>query len=260
MRIAYFGNNRLGLQILKWLRERNENVVALIVHPPEKQRLTKEIIEISGLPEDRVFCGNRLREKTVADAIRASHPDIGLSILFGYILHESVLSLFSQGCINLHPAYLPYNRGAHPNVWSIIEGTPAGATLHYMDTRIDTGAIIAQSKVQVEPVDTGVSLYEKLEAAALRLFCETWPIIKSQRVESRGQRTEAGSYHYVKDLQAIDEINLDQLYTGRQLIDMLRARTFPPHPGCYFKHNGRKVYVSTQLSYEEQARSGERDA
>jgi methionyl-tRNA formyltransferase len=49
----------------------------------------------------------------------------------------------------------------------------------------------------------------------------------------------------------VDEVDLDAPTTGRALIDLLRARTFPPYRGAYFKHDGRKVYLRLQLAYEE---------
>ena len=44
--------------------------------------------------------------------------------------------------VNLHKAYLPYNKGAHPNFWSFAENTPSGITIHVIDSGIDTGNII----------------------------------------------------------------------------------------------------------------------
>ena len=69
-----------------------------------------------------------------------------------------------KGCINFHLSYLPYNRGKKPNVWPIIDGSPAGVTMHYIDNDIDSGSIVAQSEVKVDIVDTGKTLYNKLYA------------------------------------------------------------------------------------------------
>src|SRR5687768_5901648 len=50
-------------------------------------------------------------------------------------------------CINIHPGYNPYNRGWFPQVFSIINKLPAGATIHEIDEEIDHGKIIAQQQV-----------------------------------------------------------------------------------------------------------------
>ncbi len=252
MRILYMGNNWLGWQVFQWLKERNEEIVGLIVHPPEKQRYTKEILELAQLPADRIFDAGTLRREDVIQAVRALAPDVGLSVLLDTILRPPFLGLFPSGVINLHPAYLPFNRGQYPNVWSIIEGTPAGVTIHYLDEGIDTGDIVAQREIPVEPIDTGESLYRKLERAGLELFMEMWPRIRAGDVRRAAQRDQEGTYHKTRDVEAVDRIDLDREYRARELIDLLRARTFPPYRGAYFEAGGRRVYLRLNLEYEKE--------
>jgi folate-dependent phosphoribosylglycinamide formyltransferase PurN len=178
MRLFLLCNGQLGLDVIKWLREQGETIIGLAVHPPERARLREEIIAASGIALARVFDGSRLSEPQTVGAVRSLHPDMGISVLFGYILRPPFLDIFPKGVINLHPAFLPYNRGAYPNVWSIVERTPAGATLHYVDPGVDTGDIIAQIQVEVSPVDDGASLYRKLEIACANLFSATWPKLR----------------------------------------------------------------------------------
>ena len=252
MRILFLGNNWVGWQVLQWLREQNEQIVGLVVHPSHKRKYGDEIMNSAQVSPAHIFDGSQLRQPEVLQAIEALRPDIGLSVLFGYILRPEFLDLFPAGVVNLHPAYLPYNPGAYPNVWSIVERTPAGVTLHYIDAGVDTGDIIAQRQVPIEPVDTGETLYRKLERACVELFKETWPLIRSGRAPRIPQDREEGTYHRTCDVERIDPIDLDRTYTARELIDVIRARTFPPYPGAYFIHQGRKVYLRLQLLYEEQ--------
>lgn len=251
MRILYFGNNWLGWKIAEWLRNQGEQIVGLILHPPQKRKFGEEIISIASADASEVFDGSKLRQPEVMEAIKSLKPDIGLSVLFGYIVKKELLNLLPEGCINLHPALLPYNRGAYPNVWSIVDQTPAGVTLHYMDEGIDTGDIISQREVEVEPIDTGESLYRKLEMASLELFTETWPLIRSRQAPRVCQMEDAGTCHRMRDVESIDEIDLDRAYTARDIIDTIRARSFPPFRGAYFMHKGRKVFMRLHLEYEE---------
>jgi len=251
VRIFYMANNRLGWQVLRWLRDRGEQIVGLAVHPDWRAKCRREIIETAGLRPDGVFDGARLGEPATLAAVREKGPEIGLSVLFGYVLGKEFLAAFPRGCVNLHPGLLPYNRGAHPNVWSIVDRTPAGVTLHWMDESIDTGELIAGRRVGVEPVDTGKTLYEKLQRAALELFIDTWPQIRAGTAPRHPQDPRQGTFHRVADLKRLDEIDLQRTYTGRELIDLLRARTFPPYPGAFFRRGGRKVHVRVELAYEE---------
>ncbi|MCH8109712.1 MAG: methionyl-tRNA formyltransferase [Chloroflexi bacterium] len=252
MRILYLGNNLLGCHVLEHLKATGEDVVGLVLHPHERRSYGAEMIEASGLGEASIFDGSRLRQAETLEAIADLKPDIGISVLFGYILKEEFLTLLPEGCVNLHPALLPYNRGSYPNVWSIVDNTPAGVTLHYIDVGIDTGDIIAQREVAVEPVDTGETLYRKLEKTALELFTETWPLVASGNAKREPQPRENGTYHRVKDVREIDRIDLDGQYTARHLINVLRARSFPPYPGAYIEVDGQRVYLRLQLMRESE--------
>jgi methionyl-tRNA formyltransferase len=252
MRILFLGNNWVGWQIVRWLREEGEQIVGLVVHPPHRSKFRDEIILGAQVSSGHIFNGSQLHQADVLNTIRSLNPDIGISVFFGYILRPNFLEIFPAGVINLHPAYLPYNRGAYPNVWSIVEDTPAGVTLHYVDDGVDTGDIIAQREIPVEPIDTGETLYRRLEKACVELFKETWPLIRSGQSPRFPQRKDEGTYHRISDIERIDRIDLERTYTAKQLIDIIRARTFPPYPSAYFEYQGRKVYLRLQLLYEDE--------
>ena len=124
--------------------------------------------------QDNIFMHSILTTKDQLRIIKNVEPDYIISCGYQHIVPESILTIPTKGCLNLHPAYLPYNRGANPNVWSIIEGTPAGVTLHYMDPGIDTGDIVARRKVETAFSDSGKDLHKRLEDAQLELFQDVW--------------------------------------------------------------------------------------
>lgn len=249
MQILYMGNNRVGWQVLQWLIGQNEQLVGLVLHPADKRRYGQQLMSAANLPPERIFDATTLRDGATLDAIVRLKADIALSVYFGYILKQEFLRLFPQGVINLHPSFLPYNKGAYPNVWSIIDGTPAGVTLHYIDERVDTGDLIAQMEVQVTETDTGETLYNKLEETAIRLFQKTWPQIKAGKA-IRSPQPPDGTMHQIRDVKAIDRIDLDATYTGRYLLNLLRARTFGHYPSAYFlDQHGKRVYVRVDLEY-----------
>ena len=70
MRILGFVNNRLGLQVVEWLRQQNENIVGLVVHPEGRQKYASEILSVLDLPADRVFNGAQLNQTGVKDLYR----------------------------------------------------------------------------------------------------------------------------------------------------------------------------------------------
>jgi methionyl-tRNA formyltransferase len=251
-RVVCLVNNALGARVLAWLRATGEDVVGLVLHAPER-RTCGALLEraAQGLAPERVALGPDLTGERTLARIRDWGADIAVSVLFDHILRPPFLGLFPRGVVNLHPSYLPYNRGQYPNVWAIVEGTPAGATLHHIDAGVDTGDLIAQEQVPVASTDTGESLYAKLEEAAFRVFTGAWPQVRSGAAPRIPQPT-GGTAHRRADVERIDRVDLDRTYTGRELIDLLRARTFPPYGGAYFEEDGRRVHLRLYLAEEDE--------
>ena len=117
-------------------------------------------------------------------------------ISFGYrhIISKEILSYFQEKAINLHISYLPWNKGADPNLWSILENTPKGVTLHQLDYGLDTGQILYQKKISFDDNETLKSSYEKLQNELVKLFKSKWDNIKFNKVKSIEQKGK-GSYH-----------------------------------------------------------------
>ena len=245
MKFMYFANNKLALNVLKWLIEGDDELVGLAIHPNTKQKYANEIVALSKLPSNRIFLGTEINKEEKIKEIRMLKPDIGLSVLFDYKLQHQLRSVFPKKCINLHTSLLPYNRGQYPNVWSIIEETPAGVSLHFMDDQIDTGDVISQSEVKVETTDTGETLYLKLEKAGFELLCNSWTDIKSGTIKPKRQDNSQATQHRRDDVENIDEIKLENDYKARELIDILRARTFPPYDGAYFEKDGERILITS---------------
>ena len=127
---------------------------------------------------------------------------------YRHILRKPVLDLFPDRVVNLHISLLPWNRGAHPNVWSAFDGTPAGVSVHHIDEGVDTGDLIAQREVPVDDEETLASSYDRLQAEVVELFFSCWPAVRAGTAERRPQVGE-GSVHRVRDLEAIQGVLTD---------------------------------------------------
>jgi methionyl-tRNA formyltransferase len=121
-------------------------------------------------------------------------------ISYGYrhiIRNKKELKRMDGRAINLHISYLPWNRGADPNLWSWIEGTPKGVSIHCLDAGVDTGDILCQALVPFTGEETLASSYAKLQAAMQGLFMENWVLIRTGNCPRIAQ--QGGSLHRVKD-------------------------------------------------------------
>jgi methionyl-tRNA formyltransferase len=126
------------------------------------------------------------------------------TICFGYrhILPPAVLDTAAVSPVNLHISFLPYNRGAHPNVWSFLDDTPAGVTIHEIDEGLDTGPICMQKRVEFAPHETTFrATHARLVTEVEALFAANIdPILENTC--SRHAQTGGGTYHKKADLPA----------------------------------------------------------
>lgn len=130
--------------------------------------------------------------------------DLAVSYTYRYIIKQEVLDALGNNVVNLHNSYLPFNRGADPNIWSLVDGTPRGVTLHYMDAELDKGYIIAQKLVTEGDGETFASSYDNLDKNAKDLFFEAFKYYEYwQQMKKKPQG--AGTYHSVKDGKSIKE-------------------------------------------------------
>lgn len=157
--------------------------------------------------EDVVF----IAEKMTPEKIREVNPDIAISYNYRYILKPDIFSIPLLRTINLHISYLPWNRGADPNFWSHLEGTPQGVTIHYIDAGVDTGDILGQELVEFSDDDTLRSSYAKLHGAIQELFKKLWPDIKTQKIKAFKQQGN-GTFHLSKNKQAFAYLIADKGY------------------------------------------------
>ncbi|MCB9989382.1 MAG: formyl transferase [Rhodospirillales bacterium] len=139
-------------------------------------------------------------EKISPEFLKDNKIDLGISYGYRHILKKDVLDVCPF--INLHISYLPWNRGADPNIWSWVDDTPKGVTIHYIDEGIDTGDIIAQRETPMDKDETLATSYQKLQKDIEALFGEVWLSIYEGRAEARPQ-TREGSLHYSRDRDLI---------------------------------------------------------
>ncbi|WP_051197031.1 formyltransferase family protein [Butyrivibrio sp. XBB1001] len=157
---------------------------------------------IRNLGHETVLWSEKLTEEFVKEQVF----DLAVSYTYRYILPENIILALKENVVNIHNSFLPFNRGADPNMWSIVDNTPRGTTLHYINTGLDKGSIIAQEMISdLSDEETLASTYNNLDKAAKDLFkkafeyYDKWP---SMRKMPEGK----GSYHSVKDGTRIKEL------------------------------------------------------
>lgn len=98
---------------------------------------------------------------------------VELLVLAGYMrmVKAPLLERFQGRMVNIHPSLLPAFPGLEAWRQALEAGVSwTGCTVHWVDTGMDTGEIIAQARVPVEPVDTPESLHERIQEAERSLY------------------------------------------------------------------------------------------
>lgn len=137
--------------------------------------------------------------------IQELRPTLIISYNYRYIITNDIIEYMNGNIINLHISYLPWNRGASPNLWSFIDNTPQGVTIHQISAGLDEGKILYQKECYFDVnKETFITSYDKLNQMIVELFKEKWNEIESGRYKLYEQSGE-GSYHTQKDLDALRE-------------------------------------------------------
>lgn len=204
------------------------------------------------LSQDDTQVSGIVTDKSQYRTIRKLKPDLLISAGFSHIVPEDVLNLPELGAVNLHPSYLPYNRGTDPSQWSIIRDNPVGVSVHYMSPEVDLGPIISRRKVPVYPDDNARDLFHRLEREQVDLFKEVWPSIKDGTASTVEQGEDEGTYNHSTDFDEIAELDLQEEMTMEKIIDRLRALTFPPYKNAYFEKQGERYYVEIEITPESE--------
>lgn len=103
-------------------------------------------------------------DQSLATELRRLKPELIISAGFMKILGQEVLASYIGRIINTHPALLPLFPGAHAVRDALQAGvSETGATVHFVDAGIDTGQVITQQQVMVEPDDTEALLHERIK-------------------------------------------------------------------------------------------------
>ena len=137
--------------------------------------------------------------------VETLHPELVISYNYSYIIPHDVIRYMNGRIINLHISYLPWNRGFSPNIWSFIDNTPKGVTIHQINEGLDQGKILYQRECFFDTdKESFATSYEKLNHEIVRLFQENWEEIKAGTYVLTEQK-EGGSYHSKKELNALNQ-------------------------------------------------------
>jgi methionyl-tRNA formyltransferase len=248
-RVVIFASGPLGRQVADFALGYDRSSVSGIVTlsgDPHTEGLDAE------LSRDCVVHYDATRTDSTASLIKGLGGNIFVLAWWPILLPALFLELGQRTTLNLHPSLLPFGRGKDPNFWALVEQSPFGVTMHHVTSAIDGGDIAFQREISYGWADNGKTLYESALREMFSLFCESYPRILCFDIPQVPQQAAKARVHYRRELDKSSQIVIDESYTARQLFNLLRARTFEPHPACRFVDDGATYEVRISISKVEE--------
>lgn len=242
MKLLLLADGLVGLEIARWLIASFPEDIGLIVTTADN-----DVAAVAREAKARSFVFQSSAQVADFAANEGLSFDLGLLAWWPKIIRAPLLDLPRCGFVNTHPSLLPHNRGKHYNFWSIVERVPFGVSLHVVEQGVDSGDIVAQTELPYGWEDTGGSLFDKARDAMLKLVQDTYPKLRGLDFETRPQDLAGGTLHHSSELDAASSIDLEKTYTARDLLNLLRARTFPGHPACTFSDGEASYEVRVEI-------------
>ncbi|HUL01554.1 MAG TPA: methionyl-tRNA formyltransferase [Nitrospirota bacterium] len=188
MRLIYMGTPQFAVPPLRALAEVGHDIISVVTRidkPAGRGKILlatpiKRAAQEKGIP---VLQPGRVRDAEFAEQLHELAPDVIIVAAYGQILPKNILALPRFGCLNIHASLLPHYRGAAPINWAIIRGERAtGITIMQMDEGMDTGAILMQDSIPIEPMDTAGTLMGRLSVLGAKMITEALPLFESGKL------------------------------------------------------------------------------
>lgn len=184
-----------------------------------------------------------------ADQAISWKPDLVITAFYHRLLSPALYRIPSLGAWNVHLADAERYRGAFPSIRALINGDATySATIHRIDSGIDSGDILAKTEFPIPAGSTGRDLYFLMVEKGEELFRQHWPDLLSGRAvnmtrEQDGSRAET---MFRRDLTHRVEPDPD-------LVRRVLALTFPPFPPPFFTAGGRRYIIIPDPDEDEEA-------
>lgn len=248
-KIIFAGDRDISVWVLEYLIQTGIKPIALLISDEKNATHAQNLITLCNhLDNSKILVGEQVRTKECEKLIDELKPDFIICIHFPYIIPKRLLEIPKHGVVNLHPAYLPYNRGWHTPTWAIWEKTVYGATLHFMNEKVDEGDIIHQKQIEILPNDTANTLYKRVKQLELEVFKEAWSSLMSGDYNRKPQAIANENTHKKTDIESIQRINLDEYIKAEDLIRRIKALTTNDiKESTYFEDNGKLYRVQISI-------------
>jgi methionyl-tRNA formyltransferase len=244
MRVVFMGTPSFAVPPLAALAAVGHELVAVVAQPDRpagrghalKEPATKAWAREKGVP---VLQPEKVRDGHLAAELAALRPEVLCVAAYGRILGRDLLELARYGAVNVHGSLLPKYRGAAPIQWAIASGErETGVTIMQMDEGLDTGDVLLQRVLPIEPDDTAETLAPRLAALGGEALVAALALLAKGALAPVKQDPAKAT---LAPILTREDGRIDWTRPARELESRLRG--FSPWPGAWTTLQGKVLKV-----------------
>ena len=243
MKFAFVTCVQIGLSCMEAIYDVGGSLDLIITLPDEKAKKKSGRIYVDDFASKHtipVVKSNHVNDAMVIEAIKEKKIDWLFIIGWSQIASKQVIEAPNNGVIGAHPTLLPEGRGRAAIPWAIIKGLDVtGVTFFKMNEGVDTGLILQQEEVVVQPDETALTLYNKVNVAHETLIKKLFIDLQNDSVQGREQEETKATYwegRKPKDGKLFLTMTIDE-------VDKLVRATTKPYPGAFIIKEGKKITI-----------------
>jgi len=253
MRLIFMGSPKFAIPSLEKLVQSRHQLAAVVTVPDKPKGRGRKLSEspvktFAGEHDLKILAPKNLKDEGFVGALRELTPDLMVVVAFR-ILPEVVFTIPPKGTINLHASLLPKYRGAAPINWAIMNGeTKSGLTTFYIKKRVDTGNVIMQRELEINPEESFGEVHDRMAQLGAEVLLETVDLIEKGEAEAAKQDDSLAT---PAPKITPEHCRIDW---SRAAVDIKnQIRGLAPHPGAYAQFRGKilKVFKSQLIEHAQ---------
>ncbi|MEO8236889.1 MAG: methionyl-tRNA formyltransferase [Flavobacterium sp.] len=246
LRIIFMGTPEFAVGILDTIIKNNYDVVGVITAADKPagrgQKIKYSAVKEYALANNLTLLQpTNLKDESFLAELKALNANLQIVVAFR-MLPKVVWEMPSLGTFNLHASLLPNYRGAAPINWAIINGeTKTGVTTFFIDDKIDTGAMILNSEIAIEPTENAGQLHDRLMHLGSQTVIDTLQVIEKGNVTTTIQEDNAE----IKTAYKLDKENckIDWAKSGEEINNLIRGLSPYPAAWCFLNDKNEELSI-----------------
>lgn len=246
LRIIFMGTPEFAVGILDTIIKNNYDVVGVITAADKPagrgQKIKYSAVKEYALANNLTLLQpTNLKDESFLAELKALNANLQIVVAFR-MLPKVVWEMPGLGTFNLHASLLPNYRGAAPINWAIINGeNKTGVTTFFIDDKIDTGAMILNSEIAIEPEENAGQLHDRLMLLGSETVIDTLKVIENGNVTTTIQEDNTE----IKTAYKLNKENckIDWTKSGDEINNLIRGLSPYPAAWTFLKDKNEELSV-----------------